>query len=496
MQRDKACGPDSIPAYLLKVGADFICSPLFRIFQLSPDSGSLPRDWITANIVPVYKKDDKHLSSNYRPISLTSFVVKVMERIIHRQLTYALESHKLISESQHGFRNKHSTVTLLVSAFDDWSACLERRNSVHCLLLDLAKAFDSVPHQRLLLRLESLGIHGNLLSWLNSFLTKRYQRVVVNGSFSEWLPVRSGVPQGSVLGPLLFLLYVDELRKVSQHSIIKLFADDIALYKEIVSSNDCKLLQDDLTAIFEWCKKWLLKLNPLKCDSICISYKRVPPLCAYFLDGQQISLKSVVRYLGIFINSQLKWGDHMKHLVAKASRSLNYLRHTLFSCSASVKATAYRAVVRPILEYASPVWCLHTKKDVTNLEAIQRRAARWVCGSRWDTINHNWSRSSDSCLQELHWPTLHTRRSYFSTSLTHDILHNRVAIPFSKYFQFSITVTRSHPMSLFIPSSTINSRRFSFFINSPFLWNTIPHRILKLTNPVAFRTALRRFLFA
>ena len=239
-----------------------------------------------------------------------------------------------------------------------------------------------------------------------------------------------------------------------------------------------------------------IEAESLEMDSICISYKRVPPLCAYFLDGQQISLKSVVRYLGIFINSQLKWCDHMKHLVAKASRSLNYLRHTLFSCSASVKATAYRAVVRPILEYASPAWCLHTKKDVTNLEAIQRHAARWVCGSRWDTINHNWSRSSDSCLQELHWPTLHTRRSYFSTSLTHDILHNRVAIPFSKYFQFSTTVTRSHPMSLFIPSSTINSRRFSFFINSPFLWNTIPHRILKLTNPAAFRTALRRFLIA
>ena len=172
-----------------------------------------------------------------------------MERIIHCQLSAALESNNLISESQHGFHNKHSTITLLASTVGDWAACLKRRNSVHSLLLDLAKAFDSVPHQQLLLWLESLGIHGNLLSWFDYFLTKRYQRVVVNGSFSEWLPVRCGVPQGSVLGPLLFLLYVDELHRIVQHSNIKLFADDIALCKEIVFPSDHKLLQDDLTAV-------------------------------------------------------------------------------------------------------------------------------------------------------------------------------------------------------------------------------------------------------
>ena len=187
--------------------------------------------------------------------------------------------------------------------------------------------------------------------------------------------------------------------------------------------------------------------------------------------------------------------DHVKHLAAKASRSLNYLRHTLFSCSPSVKASAYKAIVRPILEYASPVWCLHSAKDVSQLESIQRRAARWVCGSRWISVNRSWTKSSDSCLQELHWSPLHTRRSYFSISLTHDILHNRVAIPFSRYFQFSTTITRSHPMILCIPSSTINPYRYSFFVNTPFLWNTIPLRILQLSNPVVFRTALRRFLF-
>jgi len=130
------------------------------------------------------------------------------------------------------------------------------------------------------------------------------------------------------------------------HSNIKLFADDIALYKEIKSPSDRELLQDDLTKIYQWCLKWLLKLNLLKCESICISYKHLPPLCVYCLRHQQIPLKSVVKYLGVFINSQLKWGDHVNHLALKASRSLNYLHHTLFSCSTSVKATTYKAIVR------------------------------------------------------------------------------------------------------------------------------------------------------
>ena len=178
-----------------------------------------------------------------------------------------------------------------------------------------------------------------------------------------------------------------------------------------------------------------------------------------------------------------------------ATRSLNYLRHTLFSCPIYIKAVAYKSLVRPILEYASPVWCLHSSKDISQLELIQQRAARWVCGSRWNPDTRSWSKSSASCLQELKWPSLQSRRSYFSVSLVHDIIHQRISIPFNKHFQFSTTNTRSHPLSLCIPSTTINPYRHSFFVNTPFVWNSIPYHILQLlSNRLTFHSALRRFL--
>ena len=494
LRRGKACGPDHISAHLLQKGADLLASPLTKLFQLSLSTGTLPNDWVTANIVPVYKKGDKHLSSNYRPISLTSVVVKVMERIIHRQLTTVLESNHLISNYQHGFRRQRSTVTLLLTAVHDWAACLERRHSVHCIFLDLAKAFDSVPHTRLLLKLECLGIRGNLLSWLDHFLTKRFQRVVINGTFSGWLPVLSGVPQGSVLGPLLFLLYVDDIYRCVSYSSVQMFADDIALYREIVLPSDQELLQEDLNQVYAWSCKWLLNLNPSKCDSICISYKHSPPSAQYWLGGQQLSTKSTIRYLGIYINSHLKWNDHVKCVTAKSSRTLNHLRHALYTCPSSVKAAVYRCIVRPLLEYASPVWYLYSPGDIKKLEAVQRRAARWVCGSRWNASRQCWSRTSDSCLDQLKWPSLHSRQKYFTICQLHSIFNNYSAISFKEYFSMTNRHSCSNAFLIDTPISTINPFRYSFFINSPFLWNSVPARILQISHTKLFRSALRRFL--
>ena len=174
--------------------------------------------------------------------------------------------------------------------------------------------------------------------------------------------------------------------------------------------------------------KWLLNLNPSKCDSICILYKRSPP-------SAQLSVKSSIRYLGIYINSHLKWNDHIKCITAKSSRILNHLRHALYTCPSSVKAVVYRCIVHPLLEYATPVWYLYSPGDIKKLEVVQCRAARWVCGSRWNVTRKCWTRSSDSCLDQLKWPTLHSRQKYF---------------PFANCTVFLTTIQLSHLMSIFL----------------------------------------------
>ena len=284
---NKVCGPDNITPFLLKTAADFICVPLCNLFNKSLSTGTLPFDWVSGNIVSIHKRNDKHNPCNYRPISLTSVIMKVFERIIHRHLVSALEHYHLLTPSQSGFRNKRSTVTLLTEAVDDWSLGLEQRSTIHCLLLDFSKAFDSVPHE-CLLKLSSLGINGKVLSWLRSFLTYRKQRVVINGAYSDWANVTSGVPQGTVLGPLLFLLYVNDLDSIVKNSKIKLFADDALLYAPANTQQECSALQDDLTAISNWTNCWQLKLNIVKCEALAITNKRKPVNFTYCINGQSI----------------------------------------------------------------------------------------------------------------------------------------------------------------------------------------------------------------
>ena len=258
-------------------------------------------------ITPVFKKGDKHAPKNYRPVSLTSLVIKVMERLIQRRLVKSLNDNDKLNQCQHGFRQAHSCQTQLLETIHQLARTLDNGASSHIIFLDFAKAFDSVPHQRLLLKLDHIRVRGELQRWIRAFLTDRQQRVVCNGCPSAWTKVTSGVPQGSILGPLLFLVYINDISD-NLASPTKLFADDCAIYHQISNTIDCLILQGDLSRLYTWTQKWQLALNLSKCKAICISNKRKPPTHTYRLNNVTLEWVDTFKYLGVRIDSKLKWG--------------------------------------------------------------------------------------------------------------------------------------------------------------------------------------------
>ena len=268
---NKASGPDGIPCRLLKEVAHKITPSLCRLFNLSLSLGVVPSEWKFAKISPVFKKEDPSIESNYRHISLLCLLSKVLERCVFNHCYYHLSP--LLYHLQHGFLRGRSTVTQLLEVYHNIIETVASRKEVDTIYLDLSKAFDKVPHSLLLLKLNSYGISGSPLSWFSSYLTGRYQRVVLDGVYCDWLPITSGDSQGSILGPLLLLVYVNDLASyINSQSTIDLFADDSKLYKSIDLPDSTIHLQNDLDNLHKWSLDWAMKFN--KSKALRVSRKR------------------------------------------------------------------------------------------------------------------------------------------------------------------------------------------------------------------------------
>ena len=253
----KASGPDNISARFLKATSTVISPALALIFNASLAQQKIPDEWCKAYVTPIYKsgKKDRSKAENYRPISLTSIPCKILEHIIHSNIMNHLQSNDILSDAQHGFRKSRSCETQLITLINDLAKSLNDASQSDAALLDFSKAFDKVNHRKLCLKLEHYGVRGNLQIWFRNYLSNRSQKVMVEGKTSDYIPVTSGVPQGTVLGPLLFLLYINDLPSSVQCKI-GLFADDSIVYNKITSLVDCKDLQSDLDALTLWSKEW------------------------------------------------------------------------------------------------------------------------------------------------------------------------------------------------------------------------------------------------
>lgn len=482
----KATGPDCIPTAILRIGAEELAPIFTRLYQTSLDSGEVPIDWRDAQIVPVFKKGEKHLPSNYRPVSLTSIVCKVMEHIIYSSVMCFFDQHSILTNAQHGFRAKRSCETQLLWTIETIAKRLQGKGQVDVVLLDFAKAFDKVPHNRLLYKLQFYGVRGNTLKWIQGFLTNRKQRVVLDGERSTEADVLSGVPQGTVLGPLLFLTYINDLPESVTSSSTRLFADDSLLFRYIKNQQDADLLQKDLTALEKWESDWQMKFHPEKCTVLRISTNRRHKIqTTYKLHGHTLATADSSKYLGVTISDDLSWKKHVHNTAAKGHKVLGFVRRNLADCTEQIKVAAYTTIIRPTLEYASTVWDPKTRADIHSLEQVQRKSARFV--------KNQYTDRTPGCVTEmvnsLGWEPLHHRRYIARLSMLFKINNNIVVVPESP-LQQGDQRTRGSCRFAQLQTST-NTYRESFFPCTIRDWNSLPTRITDSQSYEGFRAAVR-----
>ena len=404
LQLNKATGPDGISHRLILGAAHSICKPLSILFNLSLRKSQFPSSWKEANVVPLFKKGEHKLPSNYRPISLLSSIGKLMERIVFKHMYNFLHERKLINKYQSGFQPGHSTVFQLTEIYDRISKSLDERKYTCMVFCDISKAFDRVWHKGLLLKLTSYGFKNNFLKWLESYLTNRQQRVVLNSSKSAFLPIKSGVPQGSVLGPLLFLLYINDIAD-NLSSLTRLFADDSSISS---SSHNLSVIENelnsDLTKLSKWAKDWLVTFNPNKTDIMLFTNRFVDIFPNVLFDNKQLQFVDTHKHLGVTLSSDGKWGAHIENLITKCTKMLGILRKLKFILSRTCLNRMYLSFVRPILEYADIVWDGMTDNQCNRLEIVQSEAARIVTGLTRSV-------KLESLYNEVGWAPLMQRRN-------------------------------------------------------------------------------------
>ena len=313
------------------------------------------------------------------------------------------DTHGLLYDLQHGFRSRRSCETQLLGFQADVLRCMAEGKQADAVILDFSKAFDKVGHQRLVSKMNYYGVRGRTNAWIRGFLADRKQTVILEGSRSSEVDVTSGVPQGSVLGPCLFLFYINDLPETLVCNV-RLFADDTVVYLAIGQQSDANILQQDLYKLEAWGEEWGMEFHPQKCVVLNFTRKKKPLQCKYMLHGHTLESVKEAKYLGVTFQQDMSFNTHIDNITAKASRTLGFLRRNLQINSPRLKETAYKALVRPTLEYAPTIWDPYTQKGTKQLEKVQRRAARF-------TLNRHRNRSSPSdMLSELGWKSLEERR--------------------------------------------------------------------------------------
>ena len=448
---------------------DQLVKPLTTLFKLSLETGVVPQDWREARVSPLFKKGKRDRPENYRPVSLTSIVGKLVESLIKDNIVEHLDRHNLIRSSQHGFTKGRSCLTNLLSFMEHVTKSVDEGNSVDIVYLDFAKAFDKVPHVRLFKKLEAHGVSGSVLNWIRNWLSSRRQKVCIGQKDSHWRDVTSGVPQGSVLGPVLFLIYINDLDG-NIISKIEKFADDTKLCKGISNVGDTRALQDDLDTLHEWSEKWQMTFNIDKCVVMHLGNNNISN--SYRLGNQELKSSDKEKDLGVIIDSTLKYSEQCNVAVKNANRTLGLIKRTVKSRSKDIMVKLYKALVRPKQEYCVQSWRPFLRKDIDSMERVQRRATKLVTECK--------GLSYESRLKTLALISLEERRTRGDLIQVFKLIKGIDNVDYRTFFQISDgSRTRGHRFKIVKLRSRLEIRRHFFSQRVVNEWNRLPSLVVE-----------------
>ena len=476
LKPDKATGPDQIPTRVLKECCSELASPLCRLFSLCFAHGTFPNQWKLASVVPVHKRDSKSDPTKYRPISLLSNISKIMEAVVKDQLQGYLFENDLVSHRQYGFRPKHSTADLLATLSQKWSNTLDRGEEVRLIALDIKGAFDKVWHNGLCAKLKSKGVTGKLLAWIQSYLSNRSMKVVISGQSSNTAHINASVPQGSILGPLLFSVFIDDLTDECENELY-LYADDSTLYAEIrtgaESAKQTASLNRDLHCMKMWADKWKVTFEPSKCKAMTISRKRNPSTLDLYFGDCKLAQKEELSILGVTVDSKLTWGKHISNTTARAGQKLGALRRVANKLDVKGKSTVYKAQVRSVMEYAPLCWIGASPTTLSLLDNIQRKALKII------GVDEKFAQS------KLNIASLHHRRQVAAVTALYKMHTDSCPQDLKSMLPPPYARRRSTRGSMSMPDHALDRPKFrtkagdrTFIKRAIDLWNSLPSSIV------------------
>jgi hypothetical protein len=492
MKLNKSPGPDLLHPRVLYEVRNEIVSPLTLIFNQSMNSGVLPEDWKTSFVSVLFKKGKKDCIDNYRPISLTCICCKLMESIIRDKIMSFLLENKVFSGNQYGFIKGRSTVLQLLKVVDNWVKALDDGGQIDVIYTDFEKAFDKVPHRRLISKLYAYGVDTVLIMWIKAFLSSRSQQVRVGVEKSACKPVLSGIPQGSVLGPLLFVLFINDLPTVcDKGSQMFMFADDAKLYKCIKSDIDSNILNKCCNDLYTWSETWLMKLNTSKCKVLSICHNKCNIIkYDYGLDvaGQGFVLlehEDCMKDLGVWMESELSFEKHITDKINVANKMIGIIKRNFVDLDSKCFLLLYKCMVRSHLEYAVSVWSPYKKGLISSLEDVQRRATKLVKGCK-----------SLSYIDRLHYlqlPSLRYRRIRGDMLEVFKILNNFYDCDVVPQLDRNLdSRTRGHSRKLIVERCKYDLRKYSFCNRVINVWNSLPENVVSSCSVNAFKNNLDR----